>query len=220
MVRTVAFIITQYWMQCLPLPKFVIHNINNVYRSFIWTGGHEVKRKSLVAWSKVCRPISQGGINIPNLEGWSKVAMLKCLWNICNKFDNLWDDTFVPWRYLIRRNRARPKEIITLCLVCHGRIATKDRLMRYGMLQDNICSLCKEHEESIHHLFFKCSETKPIWQAVLNWLEITHVPKGWLEEKPWLLQYTKRKGWKAKMMKIAVPETMHEIWLYINGIIF
>lgn len=130
------------------------------------------------------------------------------------------DDTLVPWRFRICRNRARPKAIITIWLVFHGRVATKDRFVCFGMLQDNICGLCKEQEESIHHLFFACSETKPIWQAVLNWLEIMHDPKGWLEEKPWLLQYSESKGWKAEMMKLAVTKTLQEIWLYRNDIIF
>lgn len=89
LVHTIAFTISQYWMQCLPLSKFVIQNINNVCRSFIWTEGHEVKRKSLVVWKTICSSISQWGLNITNSEIWNQVAMLKCLWNIGKKSDNL-----------------------------------------------------------------------------------------------------------------------------------
>ncbi|XP_058776370.1 uncharacterized protein LOC131650686 [Vicia villosa] len=172
--------------------------------------------------------------------------MLKCLWNVCKKSDNLWvkwihsyylknhdpllvpigkswswvaqavlgtrdtiaahplawekqmqssrfsmtdiyqalvkEDNMVPWRFLMIRNYARPKAIITLWLVCHGKLATKDRLLRFGMLQDSICSLCGEKDESIQHLFFECRDTKPIWLAILNWMDITHGPSGWYEE--------------------------------------
>ncbi|XP_058726214.1 uncharacterized protein LOC131597539 [Vicia villosa] len=90
-------------MLCLPLPDFVIKKINSICRSFIWTGKATNSRKSPVAWHHVCKPVKQGGLNILNLQVWNSVALMKSLWNICMKVDNLW----VKWvhtYYLKGRN--------------------------------------------------------------------------------------------------------------------
>ncbi|CAI8596892.1 unnamed protein product [Vicia faba] len=74
-----SFAITQFWLQCLPLPKFVLKKIDALCKSFIWNGTHEISRKSPVAWKKFCSPMNQGGLNVINLAVWNKVTMLKCL---------------------------------------------------------------------------------------------------------------------------------------------
>lgn len=77
-------------MHFFPLPKFVIHKIDVLCRTFVWTGKSEVSRKSPVAGKKTCSPIHQGGLSIINMEAWNSIALLKCLWNLCMKLDNLW----------------------------------------------------------------------------------------------------------------------------------
>src|SRR4051812_49263922 len=74
-------------MLCLPLRESVIKKINSICRS---TG-----RKSSVAWQQVCSPVKDGGLNILNLNTWNSVTLMKSLWNICMKVDNLW----VKWIY-------------------------------------------------------------------------------------------------------------------------
>ncbi|KAH1256923.1 putative ribonuclease H protein [Glycine max] len=269
LVKSISFSITQYWMLCFPIPKFVLKKIEAICRSFIWTGCSEVKKKSLVAWETVCRPKCQGGLDIINLT----VTMMKCLWNLCRKSDNLWvkwihmyylkkesimqvdsrshwswmfnnildqrekvrlkqewnnqmqRDKFsmktmynllmdksdrVPWRFLLNHNIARPQAIVNLWLTCQGRMATKDRLKRFGMIKENQCSLCKESEESIGHLFFDCKITKSIWEQILKWIEVTHEPKTWDVELKWAIRETGKKGWKAKLLKLALTETLYE----------
>ncbi|KAI5433455.1 hypothetical protein KIW84_020650 [Lathyrus oleraceus] len=58
-------------------------------RSFIWPGQSEISRKCPVAWKKTCIPINRGGFNVINLEIWNVVSLLKCLWNLCRKADNM-----------------------------------------------------------------------------------------------------------------------------------
>lgn len=96
LVKSISFSITQYWMLCFPIPKFVLKKIEAICRSFIWTGCSEVKKKSPVAWETVCRPKCQGGLDIINLTVWNQVTMMKCLWNLCRKSDNLW----VKWIHM------------------------------------------------------------------------------------------------------------------------
>ena len=90
LIKSVTFSIANYWMQCFPLPKFVIHKINTVCRNFLWTGGVDKSRKSPVAWTNVCRPRKYGGLNVIPLQTWNHVTMMKLLWSLSEKADNLW----------------------------------------------------------------------------------------------------------------------------------
>lgn len=61
LIKSVLFAVTNYWLQCFPLPKGVLHNIEAICRSFLWSNSDTVTRKSPVAWEKVCTPKRQGG---------------------------------------------------------------------------------------------------------------------------------------------------------------
>lgn len=68
LIQSVVFVITKLWMQCLPIPKKVIHRIDVICISLLWTGGKEVTIKSPISWKKVCSPKTNGGLNIIDLE--------------------------------------------------------------------------------------------------------------------------------------------------------
>lgn len=61
LIRSVVFAVTNFWMQCFPLPKKIIKKIEAICRSFLWSGGSEITRKSPISWSKVCSSRKQGG---------------------------------------------------------------------------------------------------------------------------------------------------------------
>jgi hypothetical protein len=90
LIKSVIFAVTNYWMQCLPLPKTVLHKINAICRSFLWSGGTVITRKAPVAWDHVCTPKANGGLNLLSLEEWNKANLAKLLWNIHSKADSLW----------------------------------------------------------------------------------------------------------------------------------
>lgn len=50
LVKNVTFPIANYGMKCFPLPKHVIHKIDFIYRSFVWTGGFIISIKSPNTW--------------------------------------------------------------------------------------------------------------------------------------------------------------------------
>lgn len=59
-------------------------------RSFLWSGGLDISRKSPLAGKKVCRPKNQGGLNIIVIEKWNKATLLNFLWNLSGKPNSLW----------------------------------------------------------------------------------------------------------------------------------
>ncbi|MCI25261.1 hypothetical protein A2U01_0046451, partial [Trifolium medium] len=75
-------------------------------------------------------------------------------------------------------------------------------------------------EENINHLFFVCTELKLIWQKVLRWLKIDHVPMDWTAELRWITRHSKGKGWKAQLLKSAAAETVYALWKYRNDVCF
>ncbi|XP_058735433.1 uncharacterized protein LOC131607445 [Vicia villosa] len=284
LVKSIVLAITQYWMQCLPLPQFVIHKIDQLCRTFVWTGDTTESRKSPVAWSTVCSPKSQGGKCIINLAMWNKITLLNCLWNLCKKSDNMWvkwvhmvylkgedvmvaqvvkdsswivkrilelrdqvlhiqslwdsmlthekfrmnavydlltnRDQNVDWRGLCCRNAARPRAVFTTWLICHGRLATKHRLKKFTVIRDSNCSLCHDEEETIAHLVFACRYTYDVWQRILAWINVNHLPLPWNEELRWVMEHTAKKGWKACLLKMAFIETLYGIWHRRNIVIF
>lgn len=180
LVKSVCYATTNYWLQCLPLPKHVIKHIDAIYQSFVWTSVATIKRTSLVAWKNVCKPRKFGGLNVLALQICNDIAMMKLLWNLNGKKDNLWvrwissyymkdvpilqmeekvsqswvfkavlrqKDNLMGIQYwnhmqsfktlftlwLVYRlfcgNSAKPRALFTLWLACHGKMATRSRLM-------------------------------------------------------------------------------------------
>lgn len=112
----------------------------------------------------------------------------------------------VYWRFLIKNNSARPRAIITTWIACHGKLSTKDRLWRFGMIKERNCNLCSNAEENIDHLFFACNIAKTIWRNILHWIEVEHDLKGWNVELKWIIKEVSKKGWKANLLKLATAE--------------
>ncbi|XP_058768693.1 uncharacterized protein LOC131642471 [Vicia villosa] len=126
----------------------------------------------------------------------------------------------VCWQGLMKHNLARPRARITLWLLCHGHLATKERLCRFGIIGDSMCSMCGQEEENADHVFFSCVKTAGIWAGVMHWLGTCHQVHVWSKDIQWILAHTKGKGWRAWLFQLVVTETVHEVWLYRNATVF
>ncbi|XP_058763491.1 uncharacterized protein LOC131636928 [Vicia villosa] len=117
----------------------------------------------------------------------------------------------VSWRNLIYVNKARPRALFTLWLACQNRLLTKERLNKIGVTTDGKCVLCGALENS-DHLFFLCTETRRVWQKVLGWIRIMRVPVDWQNELCWICSQVQGKSNKARVLKIAITETICHVW--------
>lgn len=84
----------------------------------------------------------------------------------------------VNWRKLLYRSLARPRAVFVLWLCLLGRLSTKDRFLRIGIISDGKCEFCGLME-SVAHLFFDCPVTQQISKSVLVWIGYTHTPAVW-----------------------------------------
>ncbi|XP_058783084.1 uncharacterized protein LOC131657737 [Vicia villosa] len=125
----------------------------------------------------------------------------------------------VNWFVVIAGNRARPRALFCLWLACHRRLATKDRLAKFGVIQDTQCCFCRE-AETLDHLFYKCNVMKTIWSDTLKWLNIVHTPLDWTQELNWLILSARGKGMKANLLKMAAAETLYQCWKFRNDACF
>lgn len=98
----------------------------------------------------------------------------------------------------------------------NGRLATKDRLLKVGIQTEAKCAFCRE-VETLQHLMFECVATKNIWREVMAWMQIQRVPEQWHRELEWIAVKTKGKGWRAKMFRIAIIESVYAIWIARKG---
>jgi hypothetical protein len=81
LVKVVLTAIPIYHLIALRCPRWVIKAIDKIRRGFLWKGRTDIRGgHCVVGWSKVCRPISLGGLEIHTLEmmGWS--LNLRWLW--------------------------------------------------------------------------------------------------------------------------------------------
>jgi hypothetical protein len=69
-----------YFLSLLPIPSSVASRIEKLYRDFLWGGIGEEFKFHLVNWSKVCSPISSGGLGIRNLRFFNKALLGKWPW--------------------------------------------------------------------------------------------------------------------------------------------
>lgn len=69
------------------------------------------------------------------------------------------DKNRVSWNSLLLHNIARPKAKLTLWMLCHGHLPTKDRLVRFSFIENKICSICGLTDENANHIFFSCPNT-------------------------------------------------------------
>ncbi|XP_058753388.1 uncharacterized protein LOC131626585 [Vicia villosa] len=125
----------------------------------------------------------------------------------------------VEWRGLLVSNYTRPRAVFTLWLACHKRLATKERLEKFGVHTDQKCEFC-ECSENIQHLFFECRYTKEVWSKVLHWLNVKHQAKGWDQELAWLGKVCRSKNWRSSSVKAAIAETVYALWMQRNDKVF
>ncbi|XP_019257809.1 PREDICTED: uncharacterized protein LOC109236031 [Nicotiana attenuata] len=64
LIKSVLFSIQTYWAQIFMLPKKITKLIEAICGSFLWTEDNNISKKDLLAWEKVCQPMSAGGFNV------------------------------------------------------------------------------------------------------------------------------------------------------------
>ncbi|XP_056694162.1 uncharacterized protein [Spinacia oleracea] len=117
-------------------------------------------------------------------------------------------------------NRASPRSIFITWLAILNRLYTTDRMQNWGLNCSDDCVLCSGGKESVEHLFFACSFSATIWQAVLKKLGIHRRSAGLAYELGEAAKASKKTGCIAKLYVMCFTETIYSIWLMRNSVVF
>ncbi|XP_009622493.1 uncharacterized protein LOC107830057 [Nicotiana tabacum] len=116
------------------------------------------------------------------------------------------------WRKLVCNNQGLPKWTFIMILALLNRLATKDRLAKWGIIPDQLCHLCEKENKTVQHLFFEYEVTGSIWQQLLYWQGIQRVKKKWQEEIQWIEQFAKGKSAGAAVCRMTFAATVYHVW--------
>ncbi|XP_019261814.1 PREDICTED: uncharacterized protein LOC109239681 [Nicotiana attenuata] len=195
LVNSVLMQVHSYWASIFILPKKVLVNIIGICRSFLWEGKGNSTKMALVAWDIVCRPKQQGGLGITDCIIWNEAAMVKYVWNITKKEDNLWvkwvNHVYIKdqsWRQYVPPNDScwYWKKICTIRdkfaagFVNNGwltqgenilKLLTKEQLLKLKISQDSGCLICGNQVETVEHLFFECKLLEECLRRMVVWMQ-------------------------------------------------
>jgi hypothetical protein len=83
-------VIPTYYMSLFKIPISIANRIEKLQRDFLWGGLGDEFKYHLVKWSKVCSPISEGGLGIRKLVDFNRALLGKWLWRYGHEREAWW----------------------------------------------------------------------------------------------------------------------------------
>lgn len=157
---------------------------------------------------------------VGNIGGWSAVCK-NCVFSIKTMYHLLMGPSDkVSWRRIIFHNKASPKSLFISWLAILGRFPTLDRLIKWKVVDTNVCPMCSCVPESVLHLFFECCYSTAVWSHVIVSLQF-HRPASQLDnEVVQITRAVKRSGDRFKLLLMFFAECIYGIWLQRNAKVF
>jgi hypothetical protein len=86
-------------------PVSLLKDMEKCIRNFIWSGDIDKRKLVTVSWEKLCRPYSQGGLNLRSLTKLNSATNLKLCWSLLNSQSS--------WAKLLRDRAIRGSRSIS-----------------------------------------------------------------------------------------------------------
>eukprot|EP00253_Pinus_taeda_P027819 PITA_27819 len=80
LTKAILQAIPQYLLSILPAPQGILHRIRTIQRTFLWRGNAEKNKWALVAWNKLCKSKSLGGLNLIDPQTTNNICGVKLWW--------------------------------------------------------------------------------------------------------------------------------------------
>ena len=91
LIQSVLVGIHNYWASMFILPKYVLKQVEQLLRRFLWSGGIDLPSGAKVAWDNVCKPKKEGGLGLKSLTNLNSILNMKHVWNLLfNPSQSLW----------------------------------------------------------------------------------------------------------------------------------
>jgi hypothetical protein len=150
----------------------------------------------------------------------------RAIWNqnISGKFTitDTWQhlrmkQTEVQWWKLLWFPTTILKHSFIGWLAIKNRLATKNRLLQWGIGVDPLCKFYSYQMEDREHLFFQCSFTNRIWKVIMALCLVSNAPTDWNLLIDWGILHLKGKSFRASLCKVAWWATVYHLWLQRNS---
>lgn len=118
------------------------------------------------------------------------------------------------WCKIVWFPKAVPKWAFILWMAMQCKLASKDRLMKWNVVDNATCVLCRGGAlESHNHLFFDCLYSRVVWMEILRRNQV----QG---EKKWFLLRSMGKNFRKSVLKLSLAASVYGIWCERNSKIF
>lgn len=90
LIKSVLGSIPVYYMSLNKIPTHTIKELESPMRKFLWGTLDKDRYLSMVAWSKICMDVDEGGLGIRNLQLFNEALVLKLVWEMASNSEKLW----------------------------------------------------------------------------------------------------------------------------------
>lgn len=97
-----------------------------------------------------------------------------------------------------------------------GRLQTKDKLHRFGVCEDDICTVCDLKTKSVSHLFFECHYADYCISRVMGWFKLNLSCRSYAVLWKRIFRHNKLTRFRAKVIGAAVAATLYHVWIVRN----
>lgn len=189
-----------------------------------WVHSYYIKRQNVLTinlsnqTSWILRKIISTRMVMSDIGGWSQVSTgqkfsMKTAYKILSG-----DFEKVRWKRLICNNPATPKSKFIMWLTLHNKLATVDRVSKWGVQCDTQCCLCLTELESVQHLFFYCKYVAEVWSGINIQMGNR---SGRAQFQNHVGQACKSSRKKSRMIMVMLfTECVYAIWRQRNNKIF
>nr|XP_016488102.1 PREDICTED: uncharacterized protein LOC107808126 [Nicotiana tabacum] len=121
------------------------------------------------------------------------------------------------WKRLTIASKAIPRHKFILWLALHRRLATVERLQRWGLMVSKDCVLYRSNEEeALDHLLFDCAYSRTMWATMLRWTGMQHQIGSWDEEIEWMAKVAVSKS-KGEILVFLFTAVIYHVWQERNN---
>ncbi|XP_024972771.1 uncharacterized protein LOC112511401 [Cynara cardunculus var. scolymus] len=87
-----------YWMSVFLFSSGLIHDLESIFRKFLWAPREVPRGRCRLSWDMVCRPLESGGLGIKRLSTWNRALLAKHVWDIVRHRDFF--VAFISYRFV------------------------------------------------------------------------------------------------------------------------
>jgi hypothetical protein len=117
----------------------------------------------------------------------------------------------VNWWKMVWFPMAIPKHAFILWLAFRNALVTKQKMCCWGYNGNSLCLFCYSAQESIEHLFFKCSFSSRIWRNIMSECSIFLAPLDWDDIPSWGVVVLRGRSLKATLGRLNLGATVYQL---------